>query len=141
MEELRSGRLAVKNRRPGIKPNSRRILIAGGNQGEALKKALEYRRAAYRVAIFDEDEAAGKRLAHDHGIRFHRVSLTDETILQRETQALLQAWRGIDTIIGNEDTCLLINDAIMKWKGSLPLPDKTTTEIVIIPRKNHNDEI
>ena len=132
MEELRNGKLAITNRRPGIKRGAKRILIAGGERDTAYEIALGYRKEGHRVAIFDEDETAGKQMAHDHGVRFHRVSLNDGASLQRETLALLQAWRGIDTVIGCEDTCLLVKDTIMKWKNSLPIPDKTDSEIVII---------
>ena len=68
MEELRSGRLAIKAI-PGIKPKARRILVAGGCHGIAREKALEYRKSGCRVAVFDSDEFAGKQMAHDHGIR------------------------------------------------------------------------
>lgn len=131
MDELRSGRLSIKTK-PGIRPNSKRILIAGGTHGSARDKALEFRTEGYRVAVFDDDEAAGKRMAHDHGVRFHHIDLKDENALKKEIHALLNAWRGIDVIVGEEAITPFIDELLREWKISLPLPDQTNSEIVII---------
>ena len=132
MEELRSGKLTIKKAIPGIKPGARRVLIAGGCHGIAREKALEFRKSGCRVAIFDSDEQVGRKMAYDHGIRFHRVDINDKETLGKEMTALLNAWRGIDTIAGSEYICKIISKNISYWKESLPIPDKSDTEIVII---------
>ncbi len=132
MEELRSGRLAIKKAIPGIKPKARRILMAGGCHGIAREKALEYRKSGCRVAIFDSDEVVGKQLAHDHGIRFHRVNLEDESAVSNEMLSLLSTWRGVDIIVGGKDICNILYKKIIDWKESLPIADKSDIEIVII---------
>lgn len=132
MEELRSGKLAIKKAIPGIKPKARRVLVAGGCSGIAREKALKFRQQGHRVAIFDDDELAGKSMAHDHGIRFHRVSLTDEAAICRELQSLLTAWRGLDIIVSYKDTGFLMQKIITDWKENLPIPDKSDINIVII---------
>ena len=132
MEELRSGKLTIKKAIPGIKPGARRVLIAGGCHGIAREKALEFRKQGYRVAVFDSDEVAGKQMAHDNGIRFHRVEIDDENAVNNEVLSLLSAWRGIDTIAGREDICNILYKKIIDWKESLPIADKSDIEIVII---------
>ena len=132
MEELRSGKLSIKKATYGIKPKARRILVAGGCHGLAREKALEFRKQGYRVAIFDSDEVAGKQMAHDHGIRFHRVNLEDESAVSHEMLSLLSAWRGVDTIVGGKDICNVLYKKISDWKESLPIADKSDIEIVII---------
>lgn len=132
MEELRSGKLAVKKAIPGIKPKGRRVLIAGGCHGKAREKALEYRKHGCRVAVFDSDEVSGKRMAYEHGIRFHRVDIEDERAIRNEISSLLSAWRGIETLAGKEDICNILCKKITDWKESLPIADKSDVEIVII---------
>lgn len=132
MEELRSGRLAIKKAIPGIKPKGKRILIAGGCQGAAYEKALEFRRQGHRVAVFDTDEVSGKRIAHDHGVRFHRVDIEDEYAVSNEMLSLLSAWRGIDVVVGTNETNEKIGEIIRIWKENLPIPDKSDIDFVII---------
>ena len=132
MEELRSGKLAIKKAIPGIKPKARRVVVAEGCHGIAREKALEFRKMGYRVAVLDSDEVSGRQMAHDHGIRFHRVDIEDENAVSHEMHSLLSAWRGIDTIAGSEYICNIINKNLSNWKESLPIPDKSDTEIVII---------
>lgn len=132
MEELRSGKLAVKKAIPGIRKKARRIVVAGGCHGKALDKALQYRREGHRVAIFDKDEQTGKRLAHDHGIRFHRVDIEDESAMKKEMQSLLSAWRDIDTVVGTNDLTETLGMIARKWKENFPIPDKSDIDFVII---------
>lgn len=132
MEELQSGRLAIKKAIPGIRLKAQRVLVAGGCNGIPREKALEFRKKGCRVAVFDKDEVTGKRMAHDHGIRFHRVDIEDEEILKNEIFSLLKAWRGIDIIAGREDICNIISKSIIDWKESLPIADKSYIDIVII---------
>lgn len=132
MEELRSGKLAIKKTIPGIKPKARRVLVAGGCSGLTCEKALDSRRQGHRVAIFDSDEVSGKRMAHDHGIRFHHIDPKDENALKKEIVSLLNVWRSVDIIIGDYDNCQLLNNEVKKWKENLPVPDKSEIEIVIV---------
>ncbi len=132
MEELRSGKLAVKGGVPGIRPGGLRVLVAGGSKGEALEKVLEYRRKGYRVAVFDSDEKEGKRMAYENGIRFHRVDLADEDAIAKETESLLKAWRGIDIVVGEEKAAQQISQQIIQWRKSMPIPDLSSPEIVIL---------
>ena len=132
MEELRSGKLAVKKAIPGIRKKARRIVVAGGCHGKALDKALQYRREGHRVAIFDKDEQTGKRLAHDHGIRFHRVDIEDESAMKKEMQSLLSAWRDVDTVVGTNDLTEILGILARKWKENFPIPDKSDIDFVII---------
>ena len=132
MEELRSGKLAVKKAIPGIRKKARRIVVAGGCHGKALDKALQYRREGHRVAIFDKDEQTGKRLAHDHGIRFHRVDIEDESARKKEMQSLLSAWRDVDTVVGTNDLTETLGIIARKWKENFPIPDKSDIDFVII---------
>ncbi|MDE6481153.1 MAG: hypothetical protein K2L45_12890 [Muribaculaceae bacterium] len=138
MEELRSGKLAIKKVIPGIKPKARRVLIAGGCHGIAREKALEYRKSGCRVAVFDSDEVTGKQMAHDHGIRFHRVDIEDASAVCNEMLSLLSAWRCVDTIAGKEDICNILHKKITDWKESLPIADKSDIEIVIISDINQS---
>ena len=101
MDELRSGKLAVRKAIPGINRKASRVLTAGGCHGPAREKALEFRRQGCRVAVFDSDEASGKQMAHDHGVRFHHVDINDEKAVSNEMLSLLSAWRGIDVILGH----------------------------------------
>ena len=132
MEELRSGKLAVKKAIPGIRKKARRIVVAGGCHGKALDKALQYRREGHRVAIFDKDEQTGKRLAHDHGIRFHHVDIEDESAMKKEMQSLLSVWRGVDTVVGTNDLTETLGMIARKWKENFPIPDKSDIDFVII---------
>lgn len=132
MEELRSGKLAVKKAIPGIRKKARRIVVAGGCHGKALDKALQYRREGHRVAIFDKDEQTGKRLAHDHGIRFHHVDIEDESAMKKEMQSLLSAWRDVDTVVGTNDLTEILGIIARKWKENFPIPDKSDIDFVII---------
>ncbi|MDE5814394.1 MAG: SDR family NAD(P)-dependent oxidoreductase [Muribaculaceae bacterium] len=132
MEELRSGKLAIKRAVPGIKPKARRVVVAGGCSGLAHEKALEFRKMGCRVAVFDSDEVSGRQMAHDHGIRFHRIDIEDESSVSNEMLSLLSVWRGIDTIVGREDICNILYQKIIDWKESLPIADKSDIEIVII---------
>ena len=132
MEELRSGKLAVKKAIPGIRKKARRIVVAGGCHGKALDKALQYRREGHRVAIFDKDEQTGKRLAHDHGIRFHRVDIEDESAMKKEMQSLLSAWRDVDTVVGTNDLTEILGIIARKWKENFPIADKSDIDFVII---------
>ncbi len=132
MEELRSGRLAVKGGVPGIRPGSLRVLLVGGTKGEALEKVLEYRKKGYRVAVFDSDEKEGKRMAYENGIRFHRVDLSDKKAIAKETEALLKAWRGIDIVVGEEKASQQIGQQIIQWRKSMPIPDLSEVKVVII---------
>ncbi len=134
MEELRSGRLTVKGGVPGIRPGSLRVLILGGTKGDALEKVLEYRKKGYRVAVFDSDEKEGKRMAYENGIRFHRVDLADEEAIAKETESLLKAWRGIDIVVGEERISSIIALQISQWRKSMPIPDLSTPEIVILTK-------
>lgn len=132
MEELRSGRLTLKKAIPGIKPKARRVLVAGGCHGLPREKALEFRQQGYRVAVFDKDEAAGRKLAHDHGIRFHRVDISDDALLRNEIESLLKVWRGVDAISGTHKQCDIMEASVNNWKESQPITDKSPFEIVII---------
>ena len=132
MEELRSGKLAIKRAVPGIKPKARRVVVAGGCSGLAREKALGFRKMGCRVAVFDSDEVSGRQMAHDHGIRFHRLDIEDESAVSHEMLSLLSVWRGIDTIVGREDICNILYQKIICWKESLPIADKSDIEIVII---------
>ena len=132
MEELRSGKLAVKKAVPGIRPKALRVVVAGGCHGTAREKALEFRKEGCRVAVFDVDEHAGRRMAYEDGVRFHRVDISDDASLRNETLSLLSAWRGIDVIVGDNDTTEKLEETVRIWKESLPIPDKSNAEIVII---------
>ncbi len=132
MEELRSGRLAVKGGIPGIRPGAQRAVVAGGCHGAAKEKVMELRKKGYRVAVFDSDEKEGKRMAYENGIRFHHVDLNDANAITNETNALLGVWRGIDVIIGNKDRSQLLEKAVRNWKESLPIADKSVATVVIV---------
>ncbi len=132
MEELRSGKLAVKGRVPGIRPNGQRVLVVGGTKGEALEKVLQFRKKGYRVAVFDSDEKERKRMAYENGIRFHRVDLNNDEALATEIESLLKAWRNIDIVVGDANLCAEISQCIAKWRKSMPIPDLSQPQIVIL---------
>lgn len=132
MEELRSGRLAVKGGIPGIKPGSRRVVVAGGCHGVARDKTLDFRNIGCRVAVFDADEKEGRKMAYANGIRFHHIDLNDRNAIEKETVALLNVWRGIDIIVGDYEKCELIRDCICKWHDSLPIADKPNPEMIVL---------
>lgn len=132
MEELRSGKLAVKGGIPGIKPGSKRVVVVGGTSGEARERVLEYRKEGCRVAVFDSDEKAGRRMAYENGVRFHHVSLDDMKAIGREIEKLLKAWRDIDMIAGEANYCSVIGKIVKEWRNSLPIPDNSEVKIVIL---------
>lgn len=132
MEDLRNGKITICGAIPGIKPGSRRVVVAGGTSGKAYEKAMGCRNNGWRVAVMDSDEAAGRKMAYENGIRFHRTDLSDDETIRKETLQLLEAWRGVDLIIGNKEACLLIEAIVRRWKESLPIADKTPAQIVII---------
>lgn len=132
MEELRSGKLAVKSGIPGIRPGALRVAVAEGCHGAAKEKVLELRKKRCRVAVFDSDEEEGRKMAYENGIRFHHVDLNDAEAIAKETVALLKAWRGVDVIIGDNESCLLLNNAVKNWKESLPIADHSELTIVIV---------
>lgn len=132
MEDLKSGRLGVRNSVPGIKPGSRRVVAARGTSGEVRDKVFEFRRLGCRVAVFDSDEEAGKKMAYENGVRFHNLDLYDEEALKKATYDLLSSWRGVDIIMGKKDECSRIGRMVREWKESLPIPDKSETKFVIL---------
>ncbi|MDE5586686.1 MAG: SDR family NAD(P)-dependent oxidoreductase [Muribaculaceae bacterium] len=132
MEELRSGKLAVRKAIPGIRPKAQRVLVTGGCHGAAREKALEFRKQGCRVAVLDADEQAGRKMAYENGIRFHRVDPKDESALNREIRSLLSAWRGVDVAVVTNEICARISDIVQEWKKSLPIADNTGLKIVII---------
>lgn len=132
MEELRSGRLSIKRSIPGIRPGGLRVVVAGGTAGIAHDEVIKFRKLGYRVAVFDSDEKAGKRMAYENGIRFHKVDLTDKDDLLKHMNLLLNTWHGIDMVVADSEICSILEIIISTWKESLPVPDKSDTEIVII---------
>lgn len=132
MEELRSGRLAVKKAIPGIRPKAPRVLVVGGCHGIAREKALEFRKQGCRVAVFDLNAQAGRKMAYEHAIRFHRVDISEDAALRNETESLLKVWRGLDVISGTHKQCDVMESTVKNWKESLPITDKSPFEIVII---------
>ena len=132
MEELRSGQLSVKSRIPGIKPGSKRVVVAGGTAGKARDEVLSYRKQGCRVAVFDSDEDAGRKMAYEHGVRFHHVNLEDIDSVSREMDSLLRSWRNVDVIVGDEYTCIFLERKVKEWRSSLPIPDISDLNIVII---------
>lgn len=132
MEELRSGRLAVKSRIPGIRPGSPRIIAVGGTAGKARDEVLLFRRKGYRVAVFDPDKEAGQKMAYENGIRYHHIDKADPESLKRETENLLKIWRDIDLIVGDETSCRMIGRWVAEWRNSLPIPDLSEVKFVII---------
>ena len=139
MEELRSGRLGIKKAIPGIRPKARRVVVAGGCHGPAREKVIEFRKAGCRVAVFDADGQAGRTMAHDHGIRFHRVDIEDESAVSNEMLSLLSAWQGVDVIAGSTKHCDIMKASVNNWKKSLPMTDKSHFDIVIIDEIPHHD--
>ena len=132
MEELRSGKLAVKGGIPGIKSGSKRIVVAGGTTDKAREAVLSYRKQGCRVAVFDSDEIAGKKMAYEHGIRFHHVNLDDTDSVSREMDSLLRTWRNVDVIVAPANTSGIFSKLVNDWKDSQPIPDKSKVEIVIL---------
>lgn len=132
MEELRSGKLSIKRSIPGIRPGGLRVVVAGGTAGTAHEEVIKLRKLGYRVAVFDSDEKAGKRMAYENGIRFHKVDLTDKDDLLKHMNLLLNTWHGINMVVADADLCSILGIIITNWKESLPVPDKSDTQIVII---------
>lgn len=132
MEELRSGKLAVSKAIPGIRPKAPRVLVVGGCHGIAREKALEFRRQGCRVAVFDPDAQVGRKMAYEHGIRFHRVDISDGATLRNEIESLLKVWHGLDVVSGTHKQCDVMETSVKNWKESLPIADKSPFEIVII---------
>lgn len=139
MEDFRNGKLSVKGGIPGIRPNGQRVLMVGALTEDALDKLLEFRRKGCRVALFDSDEEAGRRMAYLHGIRYHHVDTTLNNDISEETISLLKVWRGIDVIVADENKSNVIKQSIEEWKKSLPIPDLSEAKIVIIPRTENNN--
>lgn len=132
MEEFRSGKLSLKKRIPGIKPDGKKVVVARGSSGKALEKVLGFRTKGCRVAVFDPDLDAGRKLAYQHGVRFHRVNINNNEDLQRETFSLISAWRRIDVIVGTDDECHRIKECLDRWCASLPIPIKLNPEIIVL---------
>ncbi len=134
MEELRNGKLTVRGGVPGIRPGGMRVVVAGGTSGLARAKVLEFRKKGYRVAVFDSDEKEGKRMAYENGIRFHRVDIADQEAIAKEMALLLKTWRGIDIVVGDEGISSMMSEHICEWRKSMPIPDLTQPQIVILTR-------
>lgn len=113
MEELRLGknRGGVSRVRPTLSSTPgkvvfnfppRHVLILGNDNGLAETIAERFLNAGSRVAVFDSDISRGNALAHDRGVRFCPLDLSDDEGCRTATENLLKAWRGIDIII---NTC------------------------------------
>lgn len=110
MEELRSGRLERAITRHAANPKKgclqvpfppKRVLVTGGVNGIGLAIAKAFLKADCKVAVFDKDKTGGETLAHDLGIRFHHVDISDEEALTRNFDNLLASWRDVDIIVSN----------------------------------------
>ena len=111
MKEMRSGKLRQTNaaqpgggRRSGVLQvpfPSRRVLVIGGANGIGLAIVRTYLKAGCKVAVFDIDKEAGETLAHNEGIRFYHVDLTDSQAIENAFGNLMKAWRDIDIIVND----------------------------------------
>lgn len=98
MEELRQGKLAVRNARPAYDPKGKKAVVAIADKATATAEILRLRRERHRVALFHPDRAWGKEMAYRHGVRFHCVDPADETAVATEIEILKSIWRGVDEI-------------------------------------------
>lgn len=135
MEDLRQGKLFVRQRKPSSQ-TPRSVVVAVGADNRGYEKAIKFRKDGYRVAIFGEQREAGLKMAYEHGVRFHHVDVRDPAALKKETEALLNVWRNINIIAGDEESCLIMKHAIERWRGALPIPDSRITEILIFKTDN-----
>lgn len=129
MEDFRSGRIG----RVRVKAlGGKRAVVAGTDSPEKIAKALEMRRQGYRVAIIDADADLGRSLAYAHGIRFHHADPHNPEDLASEAGKLMEAWRGVDIIVGSKQECRIISEGARRWYGSLPIPREAALTLVII---------
>lgn len=98
MEELRSGKFAVRNARPGFDPKGKKVLVAIADKKTATTEILRLRKDRHRVAVFHPDRVWGKEMAYKHGVRYHCVDVSDEEAVEKEIEILKETWRRIDGV-------------------------------------------
>lgn len=76
---------------------SRKALITAGAGGIGAAIALKARAEGYEVAISDIDDAAGERLAADHGLTYIRCDLGDEA----QVVSLIGQVGRVDLLVNN----------------------------------------
>ena len=114
MDDYRSGKLAPKNNtqrratsaRRIFPLENRRVLVTGGASGIGREIVRAFRDQQCRVAIFDNNNAAGSKTAQQTGARFYPCDLADIGALGKMIGSLLEDWGDIDIVINNAAECL-----------------------------------
>ncbi|MDE6341212.1 MAG: hypothetical protein K2K93_02750 [Muribaculaceae bacterium] len=135
MEDFLKGKSNAKRSKPAPPP-PRCVVVAGGTEGEGYDTAVSFRKQGWRVAVFGAGSEAGRKMAYEHGVRYHNVDISDPAALAKETESLLRVWRNIHTVAGSEQACRIMTDAISRWRSSLPIPDTRITETIILNTDN-----
>lgn len=145
MEDLRSGRLAASSRvasptgpRKGYLSMPfpmRRVLVVGDIRGLGRHIATAFVKAGCNTAVFDPDKAEGERLAHDHGVRFHCVDLSDPEEISKAMANLFKAWSDLDIIIicpALESMAPVISRSWSERRASLPYPNDFGGRLILL---------
>lgn len=109
-EDYRSGKLAPKHsalksvRRTPL--SDKRVLVTGGASGIGREIVAAFREQGCKVALFDHDLKGGTDTAQRHGARFYPCELADTEDIQKQFDALTNAWGDIDILVNNAAECV-----------------------------------
>lgn len=111
MEDFRSGKLSSTNRQMAVnslRKNGlniqfppRKVLVTGGANGIGLAIVRSFLKTGCKVAVIDKDGTAGEKLAHNEGVRFYNVDLSDREELENALSNLFSAWKDLDIVVSN----------------------------------------
>lgn len=111
MEDFRSGKLSSTNRQMAVnslRKNGlniqfppRKVLVTGGANGIGLAIVRAFLKAGCKVAVIDKDEESGERLAHNEGVRYYNVDLSEREALENALSNLFSAWKDLDIVVSN----------------------------------------
>lgn len=134
MEELHSGKYFVKSKNSTLPTYAgkavfdfpvRRVIIVGNHEGYGETAALRFLKIGCKVAFFDNDKENGNKLAHDNGVRYHEVDISDSYSVKKSFSDLLKAWRDVDIVIMTcgvvEDVLSVVAEGWMEHKHRYPI--------------------
>ncbi len=112
MEDLRSGKLQNQSISRISNPSGsngyirfrfppKRVLVTGGANGIGLAVTRAFLKTGCKVAVMDIDKENGEKLAHNEGIRFYHVDLSNREMLENALDNLFASWKDLDIVVSN----------------------------------------